>query len=284
LLREEGQPEAVWRAVYEHYQPAGPGEAVPSTEEGSVVSVADKLESIETLCRAGEEPSGSRDPFGLRRAANGVFRITVQRRWPLSLDDFSLFTEQSGGKAFSFLSSRFQTDSLRGLGFTQHEINAVLHPQVGQDSLGWPLHDVVDRLEALRGVRQRDDFSHLVDLTKRVSNIVVGNQEALAAIVALGSGAGYQEGESAARDLAELVQSRNGPLSALEQHGRYTEVIDVLAEFVRPVDRFFSEVLVIDPAHPEATAHRYDLLARLKNVLTRCFDIRELAGQADRSS
>jgi glycyl-tRNA synthetase beta subunit len=63
---------------------------------------------------------------------------------------------------------------------------------------------------------------------------------------------------------------------------RYAEVVQVLAGFVEPVERFFADVLVLDPDNPRATLHRREWLTQLKSVLTRCFDIRELAGQAER--
>ena len=84
MLAEEGAPAAVAHAVYAHYQPVGPEDSIPPTDEGRVVAVSDKLDSVVRLIGAGEVPSGSRDPFALRRATSGVLRIAVEGNWPIS--------------------------------------------------------------------------------------------------------------------------------------------------------------------------------------------------------
>jgi len=79
-----------------------------------------------------------------------------------------------------------------------------------------------------------------------------------------------------------MIPDRAGRIEEKSGLGDYGTVIDILAEFVEPVEQFFVDVLVLDPKNPEATLRRRELLAQLSSVLTRCFDIRELAGQAER--
>lgn len=279
LLREEGRPEGVWRAVYEHYLPAGASGASPSSVSGAVVSVADKLDSIAILTTAGEAPSGSRDPFALRRAASGVFRIVEERRWPLSLRSLTLLA-QGGDAAATFLRERFSL-YLRERGYTGNEIQAVLKPRVSEtECMEWPLPDVVARLEAIRPLRGRADFEHLVDLTKRVDNILTKGAEEIRA--ASGAGA-WEETEPAARALEALVDEATPLLERSAAVGAYRDAVEVISRFIGPVETFFSEVLVLDPKNPAATRRRAVLLGeRLRPLLTSTFDIRELAGQAER--
>jgi glycyl-tRNA synthetase beta chain len=246
-----------------------------------VVSVADRLDSIVRLVEAGEAPSGSRDPFGLRRAANAVFRVVEEKTWPLSL---GALVALSGGSAHAagFLRDRYAL-YLRDRGFTTNEILAVLKPRVSEDEcLQWPLHDVVSRLEAIRPLRGRADFENLVDLTKRVDNILTKGADEIRAAE---SGAPWAETEPAARALEDLAEEC-APLLERSAAGRdYRQAVEVISRFIAPVERFFAEVLVLDPKNPAATRHRARLLSeRLKPLLTSTFDIRELAGQADRKS
>ena len=284
LLRAEGEPEPVARAVYSHYQPTGPDDEIPPTPEGCVVSIADKLNSLSQLIRVGKRPTGSRDPFGLRRAANGIFRILLERGWALSLQD--LFDLAGSDKETLGFTLEWLQNFLRERGFTLNEIYAVFHPNVsGAEAFDWFLHDIVARLEAIRTVRDRSDFAHLVDLTKRVDNILLKGKEIIdSAAERVGDAADFEESKEAALRLRELIGRYGGEIAERARSREYPEVIDILARFVEPVDQFFVDVLVLDPENPKATLSRRELLGQLRGVLTRCFDIRELAGQADRRS
>lgn len=282
LLAAEGEDEAIWRAVYEHYQPAGPDDPEPTSDAGGLVSIADKLDSIRQLIGVGEIPSGSRDPFGLRRAGSGVFRVLLARGWALSIED--LVDAAEGDDACrEFLLDRVR-NFLRDQGSTPNEILAVLRPRVEPAAAGsLTLPDIVARLTALRAVRERSDFAHLVDLTKRVDNILSkGGDEFRSALEQVGDSAAFEENHPAAINLWAMVEERASVIAEHEDRMRYAEIVQVLAGFVEPVERFFADVLVLDPKNPRATLHRREWLTKLKSVLTRCFDIRELAGQAER--
>jgi glycyl-tRNA synthetase beta chain len=285
LAAERKAPQSA-EAIYAHYRPAGPDDALPPTDAGCVVSLADKLDSVSGLIGAGEIPTGSRDPFGLRRASSGIFRILIERGWPLSLRRLG---DAAGADTacLEFLLERLR-NYLRDAGSTINEIQAVLRPKVNAaEALDWGPPDIMARLEAIGSVRQRDDFAHLADLTKRVDNILVkGEQtfsEASAALKGASEGAAkFAETKPAAQRLWKMIPDRAALMEQKAGTGDYAAVIDILAEFVAPVEQFFVDVLVLDPNNPEATLHRKELLAQLSGVLTRCFDIRELAGQAER--
>ncbi len=232
----------------------------------------------------GQSPTGSRDPFGIRRAASGVFRVVLASGWPLSLADLVDLACGDDGLR-DFLLDRFRK-FLRDAGYTAHEINAVFRPNVSPaEAYGWALGDLMQRLQAIRTVRPRKDFAQLVDLTKRVDNILTkGAEQFREASSRVDEEGGYQEEAGAALSLASLLDSQASTMVRLEQQRQYVEAVDSLAQFVDPVEQFFETVLVLDPSQPAAMLHRQQLLARLREVLTRCFDIRELAGQADRSA
>jgi glycyl-tRNA synthetase beta chain len=280
LLLEEGEREAVARAVYSHYQPTGSADPIPPTPEGCVVSVADKLDTMNGIISAGERPTGSRDPYGLRRAGNGIFRVLLEMKWDVGLQDLWDMVGRDEG-LLSYLQERL-VGFFRERGYTINEINAAIRPQVSHtDCFGWPMADFAARLEALRAVRDREDFKNLVKLTERVDTIVVKNVEVVNRI-ATADPREFAETHESAVLLRKLVERLTPRMLQDSESGAYSSVIESLAEFVDPVERFFIDVLVIDEKNPGATQSRYELLANLKNLLTRYFDIRELAGQAER--
>jgi glycyl-tRNA synthetase beta chain len=280
LLEAEGHPVAVARAVYEHHRPAGPTDALPSTAVGAVVAAADKLDTVAEFVRIGEAPTGSRDPFGLRRAANGLLRIAIERGWATGLEDLA---ELAGGgqELQRFLEERFVA-FLRESGFTSREIRAVVRPRAAAgEARPTGLADVVARVAAIRELRGRSDFVELVKLTERVDTILTRNEAELANWFRDIAPAPVPQGE-AAEALERAVARLDPQIDDAAAHGAYGTVIDRLAELVDPVERFFEAVLVIDRDDPAGTRRRWELLTRLRGILTRHCDIRELAGQADR--
>jgi glycyl-tRNA synthetase beta chain len=275
LLRAEGGEQSVATGIYEQYRPAGPDDSVPASTVGAVVSVADKLDTLASLTAAGEIPTGSRDPFGLRRAAAGVFRIVLERRWPLSIAGLVETGRFEGAGAF-FLAERFRAFLLER-GHSANEVSAVLRPSAGDEQPRFPIEDVVARLDAIGTVRGRENFEHLVDLTKRVDNILVKNADA-----SRGAPAGHVERDEAALALARAVEDARPRLARAAEGRSYAESVEIISSFVAPVETFFEKVLVIDPENLPATRARCELLRDVREVLTSHFDIRELAGQADR--
>lgn len=283
LLRGENADERLAQAVYEHYRPAAADDPTPSTVAGRIVALADKLDSVASLVGAGEKPTGSRDPFGLRRAANGLFRIVLESDWALSIRDLTaIATSGAGahgaeGAVTSFLESRIQ-EFLRDRGASANEVRAVFLAGEGRAAAGWAIPEIASRLAALRTVRDRDDFRQLVDLVRRVDNIH-GKAAAVVAAPADGDPA-WREEAPAAVELDALLRECAPWMARCAEERRFEDAVETLARFLRPVERFFDQVLVIDPGKPSAMRSRLDLLARTRSLLTLHFDIRELSGQA----
>ena len=275
LLTAEGDVSSVARAVAEHYRPASADDAIPGSLEGAAVAVADRLDTIRGLLEAGEAPTGSRDPFGLRRAASGIFRILAERPLALSMTDLVELAGRSSSTA-SFLQERLNR-WLEDRGYAPNEIWAVRRQNVSAaDFDGWTLPQILTRLDVVATLRGREDFAKLVELTKRVDNILTKQAEVP------GDGASaFRESAPSALALDRAHEAIVPRVAAASESSDYRTVIDLLAELAPTVATFFDDVLVLDPANPGATRARCDLLARVRATVTRDFDIRELAGQAD---
>ena len=274
LLRAEGEDEAVARAVAEHYRPATADDAIPRTNEGAIVAVADRLDTIRGLLEAGEAPTGSRDPFGLRRAASSVFRILAERPLPLTMSGLFDLTGRSA-PVVAFLDERLNR-WLEERGSSPNEVWAVRRQNVStKDFEGWTLPQILRRLDVVKTLRGREDFARLVELTKRVDNILVKQGGTLE------QGAAFRETAPAALALTREHDDVFPRIVAASERSDFQEVVDLLSRLVPPVSKFFDDVLVLDPNDAAATRSRCRLLANLRSTVTRDFDIRELAGQAD---
>ena len=266
------------RAIYEHYRPAGAEDELPSTDAGALVSVADKLDTLAQLVLVGEKPTGSKDPFGLRRAANGLFRILLERDWSLSVQQVSAAATDAATdtRVAEFLLDRSE-HFLRERGWSSNEVRAVARPSRNEDLLSSiPFPEIEKRLDALRPLRGRQDFIRLIELVRRVDNILKKNQQLLEAI----QQPAEEDPMNASRALSDCLKSKDSLMKEHESASRFGDVVELIAAFVEPVESFFNDVLVIDPDNPGRTRTRATLLTNVRNSLTRCFDIRELSGEA----
>jgi glycyl-tRNA synthetase beta chain len=158
--KAQGEPERVSRAIYEHYQPLSMEDSIPSTPEGQIVALADKLDTLREFFRIGLVPTGSKDPFALRRAAQGVVKILAEARLNYRLDQLV------SGELREFLLERIQYYFREIRGFKYDEVNAVL--KVGISTV----HDAEDRLTEIAKVRPTPDFEPLAASFKRINNIL----------------------------------------------------------------------------------------------------------------
>ena len=158
--KAQGEPEPVWRAIYDHYKPLSMEDSIPATPEAQIVALADKLDTLRECFRIGLVPTGSKDPFALRRAAQGVVKILVEAKLDYPLN--SLAT----GELRDFLLERIQYYFREIRGFKYDEVNAVLACGCGT------LADAEARLEALREVRPTENFEPLAASFKRIQNIL----------------------------------------------------------------------------------------------------------------
>lgn len=305
--REDGHPEAVWRAVYHHYLPQGVEADAPPTHaqlgEAAVtwaaVSLADKLDSLVGMFAAGERPTGSRDPYGLRRAAQGMIRTLVDLpeltgldvRIPLhqlveraqepfgDLISDSLERDPSGYGTALWL---FITERLRYVleqrGHDIRNVRAVTHGDIREIS---PL--VARRkLEVLAAVADTDDFRQLATLFKRVRNIVAKNVPAtpsMASIDQAGPPLDSLLKEPAERALWQEVQQRRPVIdTAVAAGNSFKQAFEEAAKFGPSVATFFDDVMVMteDAGLREA---RLRLMWTLEHLVLQLADVSEIVPQ-----
>jgi glycyl-tRNA synthetase beta chain len=158
--RAQGEPEEVAQAIYEHYKPLSMDDDIPSTPTGQIVALADKLDTLRGCFNVGLIPSGSKDPFALRRAAQGVVKILVEAKLELRLDALT------SGALYDFMLERIQYYFRDVRGFKYDEVNAVLKAGVTT------LPDLEKRLNAVAQVRPTPNFEPLAASFKRINNIL----------------------------------------------------------------------------------------------------------------
>src|SRR3984885_1031964 len=158
--KAQGEPQAVSRAIYEHYEPLSMDDSIPETREGQIVALADKLDTLRGCFSVGLIPSGSKDPFALRRAAQGVVKILAEAGLNYLLDQLATADLRA------FLLERVQYYFREVRGYKYDEVNAVLASGVST------LADVEARLAALASVRPTEDFEPLAAACKRIRNIL----------------------------------------------------------------------------------------------------------------
>ena len=158
----QGEPEPVWQAIYDQYKPESMEDAIPRGRTGQIVALADKLDTLRGCFVVGLIPTGSRDPFALRRAAQGVVKIVVEGRMEIDLLPYL-----GGGQALrDFLQdrTRYYFKDIRG--FKYDEVNAAM-------AAGWSnLVDLEARLERIQNLRASADFEPLAASFKRIRNIL----------------------------------------------------------------------------------------------------------------
>jgi glycyl-tRNA synthetase beta chain len=160
--RAQGEPEAVWQAIYDHYRPASMDDAIPRNRAGQIVALADKLDTLQGCFHAGLVPTGSRDPFALRRAAQGVVKILVEGKLEISLAGFIGGDEQL--RSFFEDRVKFYFRDIRE--FNYDEVNAAM-------AAGWSnLVDLEARLLRIQSLRPTPDFEPLAASFKRIRNIL----------------------------------------------------------------------------------------------------------------
>jgi glycyl-tRNA synthetase beta chain len=159
--REQGEPEPVWQSVYDHYKPESMEDAIPRGRTGQLVALADKLDTLRGCFAVGLIPSGSRDPFALRRAAQGVVKIIVEGDLDL---DLAPYLESDALREFFEDRIRYYFRDIRG--FAYDEVNAAM-------AAGWSrLADLEARLERVQRLRSSPDFEPLAASFKRIRNIL----------------------------------------------------------------------------------------------------------------
>ena len=272
--RHAGEQEAVAVAITEHYLPRFAGDVLPSTPAGTALALADRLDTLAGIFAIGAQPTGDKDPFGLRRAALGVIRIAVERGVEFDLDALlSLAREQLPLRMDDAVAAdlrQFITDRLRGYlagrGFRGDSIEAVL--ALAPRSLP----DAVRRLEALESVRGHPDLDQLAAMDKRTRNILAK---------AGGEGRGAIDDalliDPAEKALAQAL-ARVGPdLQRQVAPGAYAAALNRAGDLAPLLTVFFDEVLVMAEEN-ELRRNRLALVGAIRSCLTAVADLAHLQG------
>jgi glycyl-tRNA synthetase beta chain len=260
--RYQGEHEAVAQAIYDHYLPLSMEGAIPSTHEGRIVALADKLDTLRGCFAVGLVPTGSKDPFALRRAGQGVVKILVEAKLEYRLDDLA------SGELREFLLDRIKYYFREIRGFKYDEVNAVMASGCGT------LADVEARLTALAAVRPTQDFEPLAASFKRIQNIL--KQAAFDPTVVLDP----QLLEAGAeRDLyTDFVRVRD-----TAKRETYPNALEHIASLRPRVDTFFDKVLV-NAKDDNVRINRLTLLQNLLTEFSTIADFSEIVTSGDQKS
>lgn len=270
--REDGAPEEVWQAVYDQYQPVSATDSIPRGRVGMVCGIADRIDTLVGIFGLGMRPTGSRDPFGLRRAAQGLVRIVLEAELPIDLDMVAAKSvllygdrlERSRDEVTQDLRP-FLEDRVRhvlGLeGYAYDEIEAALAVGFGN------LPDLRSRVQALHGMRKDRGFLSIVLAAKRIANILKDTQEHTFREEALK--------EQAERALYKASHALRAEVEAAESRGAYSECLESIARFADVLENFFTEVLVMDE-NRRLRHNRLALLQSIQRTLSRTARLTEM--------
>jgi glycyl-tRNA synthetase beta chain len=256
----QGLPRDVSVAIEEHYRPRFAGDALPSTKIGQALSLADKIDTLVGIFAIEQRPTGTKDPFGLRRAALGVLRILLDARLELDLLEVlaaAAATQpvQRAGVAdevYDFIAERLRGVLLEEPGTTPEMLDAVLANRPRS-----PL-DAVTRLAALKEFLLLPDAVVLAGINKRIANILKKTQVSRDWVVDA-----QALSEEAELELHRALTDLRDPVLDATRQRRYADSLQALVGLRAPVNEFFDRVMVMD----ENTAKRNNRLALLRDVL-----------------
>jgi len=238
--RAQGLSETVATAIYEQYVPASTDDAIPSTVVGQLLGLTDRIQTIAEMFRIGQAPTGSKDPFALRRAANSIVKILGESELPLTLANVThaaALGDDNEKQVAAFLRERlhFYLKDVRN--FPYDVVNAVLATNADD------VRDAIARAQALTAARESADFAAISAAFKRIKNILRQAEEKGFAIQADASITLSTE----AAQLAEAATALAPRVAELRQQRAYGEALALIATLRPTVDTFFDKVMVLDP-------------------------------------
>ncbi len=276
----DGEPATVADALGEHYRPRYAGDDLPTTSDGRMLAVADRIDSLAGIFSIGKKPSGTRDPFGLRRAALAVIRIIIE--CGLDVDLKALITEavsaQPPGKTearelcdelYAFITDRLRRYLLdRDTRLATETFDAVLLRQPSS------LVDFERRVQAVQAFLELDAAASLAAANKRIANILRQAGETA-------QGGSHEVKKKLLTEPAEIALyealAKAGKIVApLLEAREYADVLRTLADVREPVDRFFDDVLVMAD-DKNIRKNRLALLGKLRALFLNVADISRLS-------
>ncbi len=286
--QSQGLPRAAARAIYDQYTPASIEDAIPGTVEGQLLGIADRIQTITAMFGIGMAPTGSKDPFALRRAANSIVKILAESELPLSLSDVVSAggnPSHPGGKdkdaarvghpgsseVAAFLGERLQFYLKDVRGFAYDVVNAVM--AAGFDDV----RDAIARAEALTEVRGSEDFLAISAAFKRIKNIVRQAEEK-GEVFSYTSDGGRLFGELVGPEEQGLIRAYeevSGKVFELRVMRDYRAAFDAIATLRPAVDAFFEKVMVMAP-DPKLRAARLGMIRQVREGLAGIADFSEI--------
>ena len=270
--QKSSEKKEIAQAIYEHYLPRGFKDILPSSVEGAIVAIADKMDTICAIIGSGSLPTGSNDPFALRRAASGIVQIIYDQNFELDLDDLIKTTYQEietnlnrKVENINFVYSYFKQ---RIIWFMQQQD---IHYDVIESVTHIDFYNVADalaRANDLQKFKQRADFKKLVIGFKRVSNIIEKEKN----VPDLQSGLLV---ENAEQDLYKGVMTLQKSISQLLLSKSYHQLLEELVHFSPKIDLFFDQVLV-NVDEEEIRLNRYSLLLKIRNIFLKVADLAKI--------
>ena len=265
--RLAGEDAEVAAAILEHYLPRGATDRLPEGDLGAALGIADRMDTLAGCFKLGLAPTGSNDPYGLRRAALAVLNLLIERGWRTSLHRLCIFAaERVGGTDIAPLLDFFRT-RLRGVlvdgrGLPGDCVDAALAARFDD------VPDAVARAVAVAHLRERPDFEPLGIAFKRLANILKGE--------AVGGEPDPARFADAERALWDRYQGVRSEVERLLGERSYDAALRELTSLKPAIDTFFDDVLVMDP-DPEVRQNRLRLLGSIAGTFIRIADFRQLA-------
>lgn len=268
----DGEAKEVAKAIKDHYLPKYAGDILPESLTGCAVALADRLDTITGIFGIGQKPTGSKDPFALRRASISVLRILVEKGFSLDLKELlTLACDNYGSKivdsqatveaAFEYMIERFRA------GYLDEKISVEVFLAVSAKNLSIPL-DIDKRVKAVNSFNQLPEAQALAAANKRVSNILaksVGENN-------VGKVDKNLLTDVAEQELFKLLQEKQGQVKPLFEKNQYQEALAALAGLRVAVDKFFEDVMVMvdDEAIKQ---NRLAMLKQLRGLFLEVADI-----------
>ncbi|HYK00944.1 MAG TPA: glycine--tRNA ligase subunit beta [Thermoanaerobaculia bacterium] len=272
--REEGLPESVWQAIYDQYLPANLDDPLPRTRIGAVLSLADRIDTLAGFFSAGVRPTGSKDPFALRRAAQGIVQILLNRDKrevklgvdqliDLALEAHGVTDQALKNDLLAFIAERVRTIlEASAWQFAYDEIAAAMES-------GWAssLTDLVDRVQALKSMRDESNFLSILDSAKRIANITEKHTSTEVDASRL-----EHETERRLATLADMVTEQIAELATGRQ---YRAALESFAAMAPELETFFKDVMV-NVDDERVRANRMSLLRKVGGAALKIADVTKI--------
>ena len=276
----DGENPDVAAACSEHYMPRFAGDTLPQTATGTILAIADKLETLVGIWGVGLAPTGDKDPYALRRHALGICRLLLEKNLSLSLPELielartqfpqkDVQEKANAAAIYEFIIERLRAylrdQSVAGKPFTSAEIDAVLSQEPAQ------INDLIERLAALREFNALAEAAQLAAANKRISNIL---KKTTTPIPMACSSKLLQIPAEAT--LHQALEAITPALNAAYEKRQFVELLKALVALSAPIDQFFADVMVMD-SNTELRDNRLALLQQLHQKMNLVADLGKLA-------